>query len=369
MTREGARHAVAQFPPPRGTPNPYHELLYATLAEHGLPRLPLPRLNARALWRQRRTIRFLHFHWCLDRFYAPCLYRAMDAGPWRNALALLQVARFALRLAFAQRLGYQLVWTVHEVRPPRRSGLSRRIDRVAHRLLARRCRVLLAHDAAVADQLRAELGRPLAIQIVPHGTFRDAYPAGRPPGEVRAEFGIPANAFVFLCFGHLRIDKQLGLLLDAFALIDSPEICLVVAGKPADPAACARVERSAASDGRLRAILHEVPKDQVAELFGIADAFVLARGEPAWTSGSLVLALSLGVPAVAARVAPVTRLLGDEVGGWLFTPGDPDSLALAMRRAAGDPASALAKRVAARELGDALPEWEEVACATAQLLA
>jgi glycosyltransferase involved in cell wall biosynthesis len=359
----GGRRGVAQLPPPGGTPNPYAELLYAALAAQGLPRASFPALTASSLWRSRRTIRFLHFHWRPDRCYAPCLGHYGRSGFFRVVQAVGQLCRFAFRLAWARLLRYRIVWTVHEVWPPRHAG----IDRAGHALLARASSVLLAHSAAMADRLRAELRRPLSIEIVPHGTYRNVYPVVRARADVRAELGLPADAFVFLCFGQLRADKQTGFLLDAFAAIDRPDVYLLIAGQPAHGPSRRRIERAAKDDDRIRVLLEKVPHERVGELFAMADAFVLARSE-VWTSGSLVLALSLGLPAVAARMDPVVELIGDGEAGWLFAPDEVDSLARALRSAAGDRVAAARKRAAARERGARLPTWEEVADRTARLL-
>jgi glycosyltransferase involved in cell wall biosynthesis len=358
---EAERRAVAQLPPPSATPNPYADLLYAALADRGLPRAPFPVFTVASLWRFRRTIRFLHFHWRPDRCYAPCLGAYGRAGFLRSVQATFELCRFAFRLACARLLRYRIVWTVHEVWPPRHV----RIDRAGHALLARASCLLLAHSRAMADRLRVELGRPLEVEIVPHGTFRDVYRVARPAGEVRAELGIPADAFVFLCFGKLRADKQAGFLLDAFAAVGLRDVCLVVAGDPEHAPSLRRVQRAAQQDDRIRLMLEQVPHERVGELFEMADAFVLARSE-VWTSGSLVLALSLGLPAVAARVGPVTELLGDGDAGWLFTPDDVDSLAAALRSAATDRAGAAEKRGAAYRRGSQLPTWDDVAHRTAR---
>lgn len=355
---------MAQLPPPGGSPNPYAELLYAALAAHGMPRAPFGGLSLGALWRSRRTVAFLHFHWRPDRWYAPSLDRPGALGRARRVRAGAELCRFALHLACARLLGYRIVWTVHEVRPPRHA----RIDRAGLALLARASCALLAHNRAVADQLRQELGRPLAIEVVPHGTFRGVYLPARSADELRAELGIRAGAFVFLCFGQLRADKDVSLLLDGFAAAGLPDAYLVIAGAPADGPSRRRVQQAAEADGRICAMLELVPHERVAELFGIADAFVLARST-VWTSGSLVLALSLGVPAVAARLPPVLELLGDGEAGWLFAPGDVESLTGALRAAALDRAAGADKRRAALRRGAELPSWEDVACGTTRLLA
>ena len=352
---EVVRRAVAQFPPPGRTTNPYGELLYAALAERGFPRVYVPGPTFRSLWRFRRTVRFLHFQWRPDKYYAPCLARRTAVGAFR-VLAVIQLCRFGLWLACARALGYEVVWTIHDVRARRWAG----IDRAGRALLARASSTLLAHNDAIADRLRAELGKQLRIDIIPHGSFQGVYAPGRAAGEIRAALGISPDVFVLLSFGQLRADKEVGALLDAFASVAAPEVCLVIAGVTSHRSTRRSLERAAVQDGRIRVIAGDIPDDRVAELFEIADAFVLARSE-VWTSGSLVLALSLGVPAVAARLAPVVDLLGDEEAGWLFAPGDIDSLAAALTRAASDPASAAEKRAAARRRGADLPSWDVVA--------
>lgn len=362
------RRAVAQFPPPGGTPNPYAELLYAALAEHGVPRTPWPELTTASLWRARRRVAFLHFHWRPDRYYAPCLYTGGEPGFARRARAIAEAARFAWMLTAARLLGYRIVWTMHEVYPPRDWTTGLRIDRIGQRLLARASSLLLAHDRAVADRLRAELRSPrLRIEHIPHGSFIDVYPAGRPAAETRSELGIASDTFVFLCFGHLRADKQVGLLLDAFAGVRSPNVALLVAGLPGDAHSVRRVQEAAGADARIHALLDAVPHERVSELFDMADVFVLARGQ-AWTSGSLVLALSHGLPAIAARLPRDDGSLDDEGAGWLFAPDDIESLSHALERAASDRSGATAKGMVARASAEALPTWQAIAHRIAGLL-
>jgi beta-1,4-mannosyltransferase len=364
------RRGIAQFPLPGRSSNPYADLLYAALAALGYPRISFPALTVPALWRGRRRVRFLHFHWLPETSYAPSLApRTTKASAPRTAKAVLELCRFAFRLAFARLLGYRIVWTVHELRPPSANAVKGRIDRAGKAILARSTQLLIAHDQAMADRLRTYLGRPLAIEIIPHGTFKDIYPTGRPRAELRAELAVAADAFVFLCFGQLRADKQVPLLLNAFASLRPADVRLVLAGVVTDPRLRAEIERAAQADTRIRPMLGDVSPERVGELLALADVFVLARGE-IWTSGSLILALSSGLPAIAARTPPAIELLGeDEEAGWLFTPGDAESLANALRRAAADRAEAARKRAAAHARGARLPTWEDVARRTAALFA
>ena len=154
--------------------------------------------------------------------------------------------------------------------------------------------------------------------MIPHGSYVGVYPPGRPRAEVRRSLGLDEQTRVFLSFGHLRGYKDLDVLFDAFAQVARPDVALVVAGLAHDPALRARLDEAAARDSRVVLLARFVPDEEVAELFGAADAAVFPRHDGG-TSGSLLLALSLGVPAVAADAGAGTELLADG-GGWLFPP-------------------------------------------------
>jgi glycosyltransferase involved in cell wall biosynthesis len=362
------RRAVAPFPPPGRSTNPYAELLYPALADQGMRRASFPELTLRELWRSRRTVACLHFNWRPDRYYAPSLSAGGRAGFSRRVRAGSELIWFALLLTAARAIGYRIGWTIHEVYPPRPGGGWRRVDETGQRVLARFATSLLAHDPATASRLRVELRFPAReIEIVPHGSFVGVYPPGRSGADVRRTFGIAPESFVFLCFGQLRADKELDLLFDSFASTSAPDLSLVVAGAPEDEHTRRMVEDAARADGRIRALPYAIPDDRVAELFEMADAFVLARGEP-WTSGSLILAQSLGRPAVAARVPSTVALMDGEAAGWLFDAGSRSSLAGALERAAADRRAALEKGAAALDRARALTPWSEIARTVASRL-
>ena len=366
---------LARFPPARAG-NPYYRLLYDGLREFGVELVAEPVLSVGWLWRARRDVDVLHFHWRPDRYYAwrrPLSDPDLPPPRWQNVRSWIRLGGFAWRLVASRLLGYGVVWTIHEVYPPETAtrpagAVSRRIDRLGGRLLARRCSLLLSHDAATAERARAEFGRPASrIEIVPHGSYVGVYPSGRPRAEVRRELDIAPDAFTFLCFGALRPDKAVGLVLDSFRSVDCPDVVLVVAGGVEDPRPRDRVLAAAAADARIRPRLHFVDDDRLRELFGAVDAVVLGRSE-VWTSGSLILALSLGVPAVAAALPPYDELLAGGEAGWLFQAGDVESLRAAMETAAASPDDARAKGAVALRQAEQFPSWLEIAERTAALM-
>ena len=228
------------------------------------------------------------------------------------------------------------------------------------RFWRQRSDVLIAHDHPTAETARRDLRVRGSIQVLHHPAYADVYPAGRPRRVVRRALDIPDDTFTLLCFGHVRAYKDVRLILVALAGLPDEALAVIIAGLPVDQVASAAVRLAAASDRRIVTRLEFVPDDRVAELHAAADAALVTRSDGG-TSGALVLALSLGVPVVAAE--PYRDQVGD--AGWMFRPGDAVSLREAIQAAAADPALAVRRR-AARARARAWT-WEAVGAHTARL--
>lgn len=357
VARERLR--IASLPPPIPQ-NPYQRLLYEGLEQEGVVRVDSQNLDLGWLLRSRGEVDVLHFHW--PEIY----YRHRGAEtPLALGLSWLRLGLFAARLLAARALGYTVVWTVHQVRPHESS--SPLLDRAGTRLLARAAQLLVAHDRSTADRAAEELGR--RPRLVAHGSYLGVYPSGRPRAQVRAELGLPEDAFVLLSLGHLRRYKGLDLLLAAFeSTRDSlPDARLVLAGLPVDGDEGEAVAAAASKDERVRALLGFVPDERVAELFGAADVAVLPRSDGG-TSGALLLALSMGTPVVAADAPAYAELVEEPPSGWLFVPGDGNSLTEAIRRAAKTSAGELRRRSGAARRRAAQLRWDESCRTFAELL-
>jgi beta-1,4-mannosyltransferase len=355
------RPQIASFPSVLET-NPYQRLLYGELATLGYELAPDAELSLGWLLRERRRTGFLHFHW-------PQPFWRHDSGPAfaRRPLSYLKLGLFAMRLAAAHLLGYRVAWTIHQVYPHERE--SGRLDRLGALVLAHFADTLIAHDrgtrAAAGRELR-RAGRKVAV--VPHGAYIGVYPPGRGRDAAREELGIPAGAFALLCFGDLRAYKEVDCLLAAFSATARPDAALLVAGTVCASEHGEAVLGRAAADSRIRPLLGFVPDDRVADVFAAADAAVVARGDGG-TSGSLILALSMGVPVVAARTEVYTELLDGGAAGWLFEPGDTRSLRAAIEEAAAaGPEERRRKGAAAFRQAEKL-RWPEIGARTAELLA
>jgi beta-1,4-mannosyltransferase len=337
--------------------NPYQRLLYEALAPHGYRIEDDGEFKLGWLLRHRRRVRIVHFHW-------PWPYIVHLPKP-RGLLSWVKCALFGLRLLAARALGYVVVWTVHEVEPlyPQ----NPRVEALGARMLARGSSVLIANDRETADKAAAELGRAAQeIAVVPHPSFESAYPPGRPRADVRQDLGIPDDAFVTLLFGHVSPYKRIEWAIDAFRAGAPENSFLVVAGLVMDEAVGNAVRAAAAADPRVKALLGFVPDEQVAELYGAADAALCPR-QDGGTSGVIILAFSLGVPVIAARVPNYEEVTQGDTAAWLFEPGDADSLAAALAAGAADPDAVARKGEAGRRLVAPLT-WEATGSKTAALL-
>ncbi len=357
-TPAARRVGVASLPPPIPQ-NPYQRLLYEHLAAERLPLIPLGKLDVGSLWRCRRTVSVLHFHW------PQAFYRHDGAN--RSATRLLSWVKavlFAGRLKAARLLRYRIVWTVHQLFPHESSDPA--LDRIAAAMLARASDALIVHDDATANQVRQTwpaLGRKLTV--IPHGPFVRVYPGGRPRQDVRVELGIDDTSVVLLAFGHIRAYKGLTDLLDAFTAVPEDDAVLVVAGLPIDDGVAQHLE-AAAEDPRIRLRLEFIPDERVAELFHACDLAVLARTDGG-TSGALVLALSMGLPAVVADAPAYRELTGNGKSAWYFDPGDKASLAQILGVAVRDRQAREAKTREAKAFATERA-WPEIAARTAAVL-
>jgi glycosyltransferase involved in cell wall biosynthesis len=351
---------VASLPPPIPE-NPYQRILYEALREHGIRLVRCDRLHFAWLWRHRREARVLHFHWPTP------YYRHQRGSPrLRRMLSWVRFCLLALRLWAGRAIGYRIVWTVHEVYPHELVDPS--LDRAAAKLLARASHVLIVHDeptrAALEDELPGARGK---VERVPHLTFAGAYPEGRGRAAARAELGIEPDAFVLLCFGHLREYKDVDVLVEAFRTLPHRHAVLVVAGPPVSDRVVSELEAAVAADPRIRLVPEFVEAQRVVELHAASDVAVVSRGDGG-TSGALVLALSLGLPVVAAARPAYEELTREGAVGWHFRPRDASSLAAVLAAAIDDPAETAEKRARVARGSELAAGWQEVAARTAPLL-
>jgi beta-1,4-mannosyltransferase len=337
----GPAQRVRLAPFPADERAPYLRLLHGALAERGVRLLELGSVREA----DPAKVDVVHLHW---------LEYLVRGGRLRG---LVRGVRFAAALRRLRRSTTTVVWTVHNLRPHDRHNPF--VEKLVTRAALRHADTVIAHSGYAARRMAETYGSERAIEVVPHGNFVGFYPpASRSREEVRGELGLPHGAFTFLIFGQVRRYKRIPEAIRAFRTLADPDARLVVAGAVRDTSLRAELAKAAAGDARVLLRLEHIPDDRVAELHDAADAYVLPYRQ-VFSSGALLLALSLGLPAVvpwegSAEIAGPPALEPFDEGRL------PDALR-AIRR--GD----LAERRRAARAAAARFDWEPIADRTFEL--
>lgn len=327
-------------------PNPYQRLLAEALGGEGvavdfLSGLPSPDwLRSHA-----NDVAILHYHWLYG------LYMARAATP-------VQVWRFVSRLRLAESLGYRIVWTAHNVLPHRAPFPP--LHKTMRRLMMGRADAVITHCAAGRRELLARFPRRRPVEVIPHGHYGDVYRPTLSPEEARAQLGLAKSSFVYLSLGNIAAYKGLDNLAATFARTTGPEDVWLIAGRNRDGRLVQRLAQAAAHDTRIRIHAGEIPQNDMATYLTAANVMV-APFENILTSGSVIAALSLGLPVIVPALGCLPELVSPDAG-IVYDPADPDALNQAMRSfKERDPA---AMSVAARRITDSLG-WDDIARRTA----
>ena len=163
--------------------------------------------------------------------------------------------------------------------------------------------------------------------------------AAKPAAEkqrLRASLGIAPDDVVFVCVARFAPQKAHEILLRALAKVETPSVRLLLVGD--DPFGDGRRRaEDVARELRLggRAIFTGIRRD-VPDLLAISDGFVMCSR---WEGLGLVFleAMAASLPIVATRVSAVPEVVDDGETGVLVPVDDPDALAAALARLAGDP--------------------------------
>lgn len=282
--------------------NPYLRLLYGHLEKLGVT------VEGGSPWRLLCGNHDIwHLHWP---------ERALTRRPGRPRVLRVLVL-FAL-LRWRRARGTKIVWTVHNLAPH---------DRVADWAEAAFFRALVrAVDGAVfltrASRDQALERYPglasVRLAVIPHGHYREPYPAAD-RAAARRTLGLDPDDPVVLFFGQLRAYKNVPHLLTVFADLRGPRSRLLIAGPTSDEALADEIRALAAADPRVTLKLGLVPEDEVAALFAASDLVVLPF-RAVLNSGSTLLALSLDRPVLVPSTAPfleLQQIVGPE-WVWLY---------------------------------------------------
>jgi beta-1,4-mannosyltransferase len=235
-----------------------------------------------------------HLHW-------PEVMVRRDA-PLQRWSAMARFALLMFRLTLQRRIA--VVRTLHNLGSHESGGL-------VERLLLAWCDRRTDHWIGLNSQTPAPSRGELTVIL--HGDYRTWFERYPLP---------PVTSGRILYFGLIRPYKGVDTLLGGFASTTDPGLSLRIVGKPVNAELTALVADAVRADGRISARLEYVDDEALAAEIGQAQLIVLPY-QDMHNSGALLLALSLGRPALVPRAA-VTMALAGEVGAdWVHTYSGP----------------------------------------------
>lgn len=204
---------------------------------------------------------------------------------------------------------------------------------------------------ATSPQAASYLERPATVIL--HGVDLTVFHPAADRAALRATLGFAPEDIVIGCFGRVRAQKGVDLLVQAALRLfpSRPRARLILSGRiTADNQAFAddlqrQIDAAGLSD-RIR-FLGEVPWEQVVRNYQAIDLFAAPAR---WEGFGLtpLEAAACGVPSVAARVGAYETLIRDGETGSLVAREDLDGLTAALARWLDDDAARQAAGQAAR---------------------
>jgi alpha-1,6-mannosyltransferase len=219
----------------------------------------------------------------------------------------------------AQRRGIPLVAFYHSNLP---QIIGRRIGSVSERTLGHyirwfyeRCDVVFAPSRSMCAFLN-DLGVRHTMHQ-PLGVDTEIFCTQRKTLDLRARLGLAPETRVLVYAGRFAREKNLPVLLQAFASLGHPYHLLMIGG-----------EREARPLPNISLMPYRRDSIELAQWLASADALVHAGTKE--TFGLVILeALACGLPVVAARAGAIPELV-DESVGMLAEPGSASSMAEAI---------------------------------------
>lgn len=248
-----------------------------------------------------------HIHWPDAPFGKP-----------QRGRMLLDAAGLICLLCIAKMKGIKIVWTVHNLR-----AHERFYPLLEHWFWIIFMRFLDGYISL------SETGQRLALEhfpklrripglVIPHGHYRDVYPAHMTQEEARCQLGISPKARVIAFIGYIRPYKNVPKLVRVFRNMVDPEAVLLIAGKPGLPELALEIETIASEDQRVKLFLNLIPEDDMQLYLQTANLVVLPY-EDILNSGGALLALSFDRPVLVPRKGSMRELqafVGEE---WVKT--------------------------------------------------
>jgi glycosyltransferase involved in cell wall biosynthesis len=224
---------------------------------------------------------------------------------------------------------------------PLRKGPPRR----AYLRAAKRAALVLAISEGTRSSV-AEVGVPREkIVVVPNVLRADEIrftEQGR--ARVRAELGIPPEAFVVGCISRFHPKKRNDVVVDAVRALEDPRVHLILAGSGETEAEL----RALAQPLGVRAHFIDTPGAEVPDVLSAFDVSVFCPSPTEGAPRAVILGMLASRPCLSTGAEGVADMIGPELGGISSPENDPEALRAMIAPYLDDPARVEREGAAAR---------------------
>jgi beta-1,4-mannosyltransferase len=171
--------------------------------------------------------------------------------------------------------------------------------------------------------------------IVPHCNYIGKYKDTIRRDEARIKLGISSQEKVMLSLGRINKYKGLGLLSKAFFQAEIKDSHLLIAGSCNQPEIIEEINRNnnpRLSQVKMTIYSRFIPDDEIQIYMRAADCVVLSYDDVPMNPGSVILAMSFGLPVCCVDTGSVAEILGPRCL-FPYQPQDLDSMVAAIKRA------------------------------------
>lgn len=300
---------------PSAAGNPYQTLLYSDIGGAVQTKFAGPKGLGRIT---ERDFDLLHIHWD-DRMFGQEDDAAENDRIIRDARTLL--TEFQAR-------GGRIVWTIHNGQPHRLKNAE--AFKSARQMLSEIADVVHVHADHAVDHMADTYGVDRKrIVTIPHPSYLGAYePASRTLGRRL----VSADTRQFLFFGMLRRAKGIHVIREATAKLTKREVPyhLRLYGKSFQSQA--RLIKRFKSNPNIDVRTERIDDAEVPSIFAASQVY-LAPVQSLFTSGSIMLALTYGLPVIGPDIREMRETTPEECHHFLYNPESPRGLIRSMRTA------------------------------------
>ena len=238
--------------------------------------------------------------------------------------------RFVDNLTFAQSLGFKIVWTLHNLYPHERPFPQ--LDRLARLFVAQVADNIVVHGKSAKDLVREYFYRSERIHVIPHTHFIDVYPNSISPEKARQQLGLKKSQFVYLFFGKARAYKGIENLIQAFGRICDKKTTLILMMQYSATRVdyVDELQKMTRYFPNIRVYKSPYFSNDEFQIYANASNVAVLPFTEVLTSGSVITALSFGLPVITPDIGCLPELITNS-NGLTYDPKDKRGLERCLR--------------------------------------